>query len=236
MPQLTDWIAYIVGRGAKAYRLNLPSIIGYSVVGIATDPRKAAKIDLWRRERLPIPSVYFDNPELLDDLNELMRMASRVGRHLLRTAEVLTWALAERAYLDEAMDKRAYRDEAMGYLWTGKITSREVQRSLDNFRTLAKSFGLVTRFWAELGKSFYRTLFDLPQHGFLTTRESWRKELIRVASRCFGEVRAGLLHEERAFAILAPLDAAFHRRLFAILKDNAGKEEEDDEEDDSTIA
>ncbi len=225
-PRLTEWIAHIQGPFFSSDGLDLPSIIGYSVVGIATHPRKAAKIDLWRRERLPIPSVYFDRPELVLELNELMRMANVVDRHLMRTAEALTWALAEEAYLEEALS----------YLWTGKTSSREAQRSLSNYRLLARSTGVVARFWADLGKSFHQMLLDLPLHGFVIVRESWQTTLIRTASHCFQEVINSLRHEERAFAILAPLDAHFHRRLYSILRNNLGKEGETDEEDDNTVA
>lgn len=224
-PQLTEWIAHIQGPFFSSEGVNLPPIIGYSVVGLATDPKKAAKIDLWRRERLPIPGAYFDNPDLVLELNELMRMADVVDRLLTRTAEALAWTLADQADLSEASS----------YLWTGRVTSREVERSLKNYGALARSISFLPRFWADLGKHFHHVLLDLPKHGFVRVRESWKGILIKVASQCFEEVLNSLRHEERAFDILTTLDAHFHRRLYSIFKDDLGKEGDINEEDHNAV-
>ena len=225
-PALTDWIAEVIVRQARRHKLDLPSVIGYSVTGLVTEPGKAGKVDLWRREQLPIPVAYFEDQGLVMHLAELMGLAQRMESHLRRSGEALTWALAEQAYLDDAIT----------YIWTGQVKEREKARSLEGHKKLAASMGLVARLWADLGLAFHRFLLGLPERGIESVRKEWCSTLIRIADKAFCELRDNLLSQENTFAVLAPVDEAFHHRLHVVLKDRqSGKEGTDDEESDAAI-
>ncbi len=111
-PYLTGWLAAAEEIG-KQYNLDVPAVIGIIVSGVA---KKKAKIELWRREYLPVPAPFLKKPELVGDLRDLLLKARQVESLLQRTAEALVWAIGNRRELSRALN----------YIWTGKVLKNKI--------------------------------------------------------------------------------------------------------------
>ena len=212
-PTLTAWLhqAEAIGRREG---LALPPVIGYSVSGLTTDPKKAAKIELWRREQLPIPAAFLENPDLVGDLEEMLLHARRGEGLLQRAALALVWALGERKQLPQAV----------GLVWTGKTEGRIP----DGFSTLAASLGLVTRYWPALEAPFRQGMADLPDGDFPAVREAWQAAVRLAARQAFTTVRDSLLHAEAPFEVLTRIDHAFQGRLAGLFTEKTKEGDADD--------
>jgi CRISPR system Cascade subunit CasA len=201
-PYLTTWLAAVEELGQQA-ELAVPRVIGLNVSGLTTDPKKAAKIELWRREQLPIPAEFLERPSLVGDLADLMAQARRVESLLQRTSQALVWALGERKKLPVALT----------YVWTGKVTEGKIP---DGLVTLAKSLGMVTRYWPALESSFRLALEELPHRDYTEAQDHWRAAIRRAASQSFMAERDSLLHAEAPFEVLSRIEHAFQSRLAGI--------------------
>jgi CRISPR system Cascade subunit CasA len=213
-PELIFWLAEAEGLG-----LDLPGVIGMTVSGLTTHPKRAAKIELWRREQLPIPAALLEKPALVGDLEDLLRQASRVELFLRRAAQALVWALGERQKLPEALK----------YLWTGQLLANKIPPGL---LSLAESLGLVTRYWPLLEAPFRQVLAELPRLEFDAVQESWRTAVRRAASQSFQAARDSLLHADASFEVLTNIDHAFQSRLVRIFTEKTKEVTPNDEEPD----
>jgi CRISPR system Cascade subunit CasA len=54
-----------------------------SAFGLCMDSRKAAKVNFWRHESLPLSPAYLDRPELVESLKQALRLAEQVARILI---------------------------------------------------------------------------------------------------------------------------------------------------------
>jgi CRISPR system Cascade subunit CasA len=220
-PLLITWLAEAAAR-VKGEGLSVPPVIALSVSGLVTDPQKAAKIELWRRERLPLSAEFLGNAELVGDLRDLLTEARRAEGLLSRAGTVLVWGLGEKQSLPDAL----------GYLWTGKPPRGKIP---DQFTALARSLGMVARYWPALELPFRQALEELPQGDFPAARERWRAAVRRSAGQAFEAVRDDLLRAEASYEVLAHIDHAFHARLASIFTAKAEKDgggNGDDEESD----
>ncbi|MEW6723610.1 MAG: type I-E CRISPR-associated protein Cse1/CasA [Bacillota bacterium] len=217
-PYLTDWLATVDETGQRE-GLDVPEVIGMNVSGLTTHPERAAKIELWRREQLPVPTAILERPELVGDLEDLMRQAIRVESLLQRSGEALVWALS----------KRETFPLALTYLRTGKVSDVEV---LKGIRILSRSLGMVTRYWPALEAPFRQALEELPYTEFAVVQENWRGAIRSVALQAFCGVRDNLLHAEAPFEILTRIEHAFRSRLVGIFAENMKEGSMDDEESD----
>jgi CRISPR system Cascade subunit CasA len=199
-PYLMDWLAT-----ARATERTVPRVVLLTVSGLTTDPMKAAKIELWRREQLPLPLAFLERPELVRDLEHLLTGARWAEILLKRTATALVWAIGERKHLDDAV----------GYIFTEKVAGGG--KVPPNFAALAGSLGLATRFWPALEAPFRQAMRDLPDVAeFGPVAEGWQKAVEQAASQAFAAVRDGLLYSEAPFEVLTRIDHAFHVRLSGI--------------------
>lgn len=91
-PELLDWLGEIEllrqeGRiqGKPQYTL--------AVFGLSTAAGKPASVELWRHERLPLPTAYLNDEGLLDQLRNALELAGAVGSALRRAVWILAKAL-----------------------------------------------------------------------------------------------------------------------------------------------
>lgn len=217
-PYLTDWLAAIDEIGQRE-ALDVPAVIGMNVSGLTTDPKKAAKIELWRREQMPVPTVLLERPDLVGDLKDLLHQARRVEQLLQRSAEALVWALGERQKLPQALT----------YIWTAKVPGGEVPKG---FKSLSHSLGMVTRYWPALEAPFRQALEELPSAEFVTVQENWRRAVRDAALRAFHAVRDSLVHAEAPYGILTRVEDAFQSRLVGVFAEKTKEVPTDDEESD----
>lgn len=213
-PAVVTWLSVLQGEVALG-RLDLPTDAHLAVSGLATDPKLAAKVELWRREELSFPAVILDSPDLIRDVGLLIEDAARVEQLLRRTGEALVWGLAERNHLAEAMR----------YLYTGKVSVKVPP----TVAPVARSLGLTLRFWAEAEGPFRRMLWRLPEQEWHSLEQSWRSDLIALARDAVERVWATQRRAGIAWEPLTLVQDAFAKRLARLF--STGEEGTQDDSD-----
>jgi CRISPR system Cascade subunit CasA len=160
------------------------------VFGLSTAPGKAASVEMWRQERLPLPLAYLgmDSDELIDRLKACLEVAESVGSALRRA----TWFVAKQL-----------------------LTGPGDQRGGPDVQKLAGHLSLDELYWPRLEEPFRRLVETLPQGGGW---EAWRNELERTARRAFGTVWSEFEGSGRGLRSLVAGEAFFGRELIQALK------------------
>lgn len=198
---LTTWLAKLHNK-RKNILPKLPSLFDYFIVGLATAPGKAAKIDLWRKEQLSFPVDYLEDGELVLLLESMLLKTKYYKFHLTNTALALAWGLSKESELAYAID----------YIWKRKLPKIIV---VDLYRKIADSYGMVTRFWPALEEPFRKLLFALPVEKN-TAKQDWIIAMERAARQSFYDVRDTLLHQRSTYHVLARVEDAFQAKLAKI--------------------
>lgn len=217
-PRLVEWLA-VVTASAKDKGLSVPPVVTLAVSGLATDPQKAAKIELWRREVLPLPAELLKDDKLVGDLRDLILEARKAEGLLQRTGTVLAWGLGEQRSLPDAL----------AYFRTGRPPGGK--KIPEQSIALGRGFGMVARFWPALEAPFRRAVTELPEGDFEAVRERWRTAVRLAAGQAFRGARDGLIHAEAPYEILTQVDHGFHTRLGNIFATKAEENEGGDVDD-----
>lgn len=210
-PELTNWLAFV--RYTYANKLDLPKVYDYYVAGLAMDPRKAAKIELWRKEQLSIPLEFFGNDELVNILEQMLSWPKRIESHLFRTSVALAWSLGEKNHLSDAIS----------YIWKG------MDKKADSYRTVAASYGMIARFWPALEEPFRLLLNDLPDRGYAEVKDDWICATRTAAMHSYADVRETLLLETCTLEVLTQIEHAFLSKLNKLVEKLDGEEDGKDE-------
>lgn len=210
-PFLSEWLSQVQWLFRK--KNNLPQIIDLNIAGLTTHPRRAAKIELWRREHLPIPAVFFANEELVHILEQQLLKTAAYETHLYRTSLALAWALGERKSVPAVLP----------YIWTGKVSKENIKKS-NSYRPIANSFGMVARFWPALEEPFRRLLHDLPVEEINSVSKSWNQSLRDVTRQSYYDVRDSMLYERNTYDVLSQIEQAFMGKLSKIYTSHEGEE------------
>jgi len=158
------------------------------VFGLSTAPGKAASVEMWRQERLPLPLDYLNNDELLGLLKACLEVADEVGSVLRRA----TWYLARQLLRRKS----------------GQAGGPDVQQ-------LADHLSLDELFWPRLEQPFHALLADLPAN---TGLEAWRDHLERTARAAFRTLWPELEGSGRGLRSLVAAEAFFGHELWQALR------------------
>lgn len=197
-PAVVAWLRDVQGMTA-AGRIELPAEAHLAVSGLTTDPKLAAKVELWRREELGFPSALLADPDMINDLEKILQDAEDVERLLRRTGEALIWTLAE----------RKHQSEAIRYLYTGK----SAVKMPPTVAPVAQSLGLTLRFWSALEGPFRRLLWHLPERERSAVEHAWQSELTALAADAVESVWTTQQRAGVAWEPLTLIRDAFSRRL-----------------------
>jgi CRISPR system Cascade subunit CasA len=214
-PQVVSWLAAL-RRRERMGSIALPKAVSLSVSGLTTDPKLAAKVDLWRREEIGLPLAILESDDLIRQVDRLMATAGAVEAHLRRTAEALIWALAERPHQRAALE----------YLWTGKTGTTKMPPTV---APVARSLGVTLRYWAAMEAPFRQALWRLPEVEPATVQAEWREALKRNARTALSAALSALQASGAPWEPLSLVEDAFGRRLTWILE--KGEEDADDDRD-----
>lgn len=216
-PQVVAWLSALRRREEEMGSITLPKAISLAVSGLTTDPKLAAKIELWRREEIGLPLAIVEEPRLIEQVDRLMKTAGRVEALLRRTAEALVWALAERKHLAVARD----------YLFTGKTGTAKMPPTV---APVARSMGLTLRYWAAMEAPFRAALWRLPESGPDVVTQ-WAEALELNARAAFTVSLAALKATGVPWEPLSLIEDAFGRALVWTLKHKEGEQHDDSEEE-----
>lgn len=211
------WMAAL-RRREKLGAIQLPKTVALAVSGLTTDPKRAAKIELWRREEIHLPLAILDEPDLVRRVWTLMEDAAWVESLLRRSTEALYWALADRHELKDAVT----------YLHLGRRAQKQVPAEV---AAIARGDGVLLRYWAAMESPFWEALFNLPEKSFAEVQSAWQERLKQNARAAFGATLHAQQSSGASWEILSVIQDAFIRRIARIPTDR--EEEDDDDRDDS---
>lgn len=209
-----SWLAALRQRERDLQTIQLPKTVSLAVSGLTTDPKLAAKIELWRREEIGLPLAILDDPALVRRVGILMEDAAWVESLLRRATEALLWALADRKHLREAVV----------YLHTGKTERGKMPPEIG---PMARGEGATLRYWAAMEGPFRTALFQLPEREFAAVRAEWHERLQKNARSAFYATLSAQRGAGAPWEILSVIEDAFSRRIARIPKNREGEQDDD---------
>lgn len=213
-----SWLAALRQREKRLGSIQLPKSVSIAISGLTTDPKLAAKIELWRREEIGLPLAILDDPVLVRRVSYLMEDAGWVERLLWRSAEALVWALAERQHLQAALQ----------YLHTGRTGQAKMPPSVG---AVARSLDCTLRYWAAMEGPFRSALFQLPEEQFETILSDWHGRLRQNAHSAFDAALTAQQGAGAPWEVLSLIKDAFERRIARIPTNREGESHDDDSDD-----
>ncbi len=129
----------------------MKSAYQFIIAGLAVDERKAARVILWRRERLPLPLAYLTRTELADFLENGLRLAECVKDDLLEAAKQLASRMLPQ--LPQQQENEKNKQSAHQ-----KKHDELEEKSINN---LVNHLGTERHYWARLEIPFKRFLDNL---------------------------------------------------------------------------
>lgn len=163
-PQVLGWLARLDLSGYlerhRSYRLQ--------ALGLLNDK---AKMVFFRHERLPLPTDYLRQQELVEDLATALAMAEGTANQLWGATATLAKLLVA-----PAEDQEAHRDD---------------------WRPLLESWGVGRIYWAQLETPFRLTMEALPGDRTAALGE-WRQRLLNAAWSAFNHVADSLDNTPRS--------------------------------------
>jgi hypothetical protein len=131
--------------------------------------KKQAKVNFFRRERMPLPLRYLERRELAESLQHALTMAEATGRQLWGATRTLaTFILSPEA------DAESGRRPAP-----------------EDLNALTQQWAVERRYWSRLELPFRETMEALPKARD-ETLAAWRKTLQQTAWAAFDQVADGL--------------------------------------------
>ena len=209
-----SWLAALRRREVELETIRLPKAVSLAVSGLTTDPKLAAKIELWRREEIGLPLAILDDPALVKRVGILMADARWVESLLRRSTEALVWALEERQHLREAVT----------YLHTGQTGNVRMPPSA---APVALGEGTVLRYWAAMEAPFRSALFQLPERDFADVRTEWHERLRENATAAFRTTLTAQRGGGAPWEVLSVIEDAFGRRIARIPMTAEGDSDDD---------
>lgn len=85
LPRAFNWLAELVEDGALG-GLRTRRVLA---LGLSCERGKAAKVEFFRLERLPLPGAYLETPSLVETLAQLLEMAEAASRKLWGAAKTM---------------------------------------------------------------------------------------------------------------------------------------------------
>jgi len=186
----TEWLAILRNDGV----LDRDRVFGLAAFGLSSD---RAKVFLWRREDLPLPVAYLENPDLVTVLGRGVG-AAEGARNSLRRA---TWRLAEAA-LAPGPDRSADRDRV-----DALVQSLQTERA----------------YWPALDVHFRKYIVTLAAQYTTDRGQAANKEIATIirdaAERAFEGAARAVETSSRGYRAVAETRATFHGALFGALKE-----------------
>lgn len=164
-------------------------------------------VKFWRQDRLPVPADYLkqENKELLDKLEEALKLAEKVARqtnfHLYKLAELL---------IAPSSDKKDSR----------KPDPKDIKNQVNHFDA-------TTQYWAQLENHFKTLMVHLPEdqeideHGDINygakRLPEWAATLRKTAFDVFASITNSLDQSSRTLKAVAKVEEPFQRDINIIL-------------------
>lgn len=160
--------------------------------GLAAD---RAKVFLWRREELPLPAAYLDDPKNSANLINALEVAVRFAEAVDDVLRNATWALASKFLAGVA----------------GAAPDRQ------RVTALRESFGTALAYWPALDVPFRRLMADLPAAHDAGRAEDvereWAEAVQRAARDAFSLACGAVAATARGYRAVAETRGIFESRL-----------------------
>lgn len=159
------------------------------ILGLASDQ---AAIDLWRADRMPLPTTLLTDGRRVSALRDALGLAEKLGRNL---DYIVLGTLAENA-----------------------LAPSEREAHKDDIRKLKQALGAMPIYWARLGQAFVPWIDDLGGAEDLdAVGVTWTRTLRETARAVVREAATRLGSGARALQAGAKAERALRRVLFEVL-------------------
>ena len=192
-PAVFDWLAHLAEEQPAAVDAGVGPFFYFSAFGLATAIGRAASVTLWRHERLPLPTAYLSDKQLVGRLTEAINYAEEVARDLRDS----TWVLARTMF--QPLDSG----------------SGQQRRSEDADR-LAEQLAPLRFFWPALDSPFIELMGDtarLPSQDREARILEWRQRVRKTARNCFSQITGEFDNGARALHAVAEGERIFMHKL-----------------------
>ncbi len=204
-PEVLDWVAELAAKKPEDFSTEYY----FRVVGLATDKGKAASLNFWRQEILPLPLEYLSQKNLLETLKSFLLLAETTGREL----ESAVWYFI-RLFL--------FPDEEQE---PGKERKNKIQEIL-------KETAPTRSFWSRLETPFKEIIEKLPDDYSKDPGDTlvyggefysqWCDRLWKTARYSFNLAVTSFGNSARALKARAKAETNFLRALKIVLQNQEG--------------
>ena len=180
----------------------------FAAYGFATEINKAASVVFWSRERLPLPLSYLTEPQLVEALEEALKLAETFSQQVRDAVQYLAKLL-----LAPLSDSREAR-----------------QPDSKDVNNLAATFNSQEYYWSVLETHFKKLLTDLPlafQHQRASESQQenkpmseWARTLDRTADDAFKQAINSLSGSPLELKAATIAQEKFRKQLGKTRKDN----------------
>ncbi|MBL8191349.1 MAG: type I-E CRISPR-associated protein Cse1/CasA [Acidobacteria bacterium] len=233
---LLNWLTNLAALGAIENDREIP----LDFLGMIT---KDASPLFWRHERLPLPVRYLNNEDLMDELEEALRLAEDAARFLVGSVRrfVLQILLPEslgnnRAYFRPLPNPTEEQTAEKLQLKLEKDNPKKGLTKIINARVEAFSPG--THYWPRLENEFRLLLLGLARdlNSWPQQRERWQKAVKRAAETAMQEVISGTADSTRTLRAAAIAQGWFEGKFYKRCDNYLLGVGTDDEPDDADTA
>lgn len=175
-----------------------------SLLGFKPDDQKAAKINLWRHESLPLPAAYLKNESAVTLLESQLALAEDVANALRNKA---LWPLASQLL--------------------APYESSDRSPDKDSVRKMVNGFPGVSNFWSALEPAFYDLYLTLPKEEDQAV-EIWNKALWDAAVHSLELTLRGLDGSARSLQAAVKARSWLYTNLNKLLINPYAKSEQEE--------
>ena len=197
-PLTLNWIAQLVWDGElpEGFRCRL------EVSGFATVPGRQ-KIELWRREQLPVTAGLLQDPRCQESLRSALNHSDETGNALTTATKRLAAEILSPGVFKKADPKRV--------------------------KQLVGSLGSEIQYWSSLSTPFYQFLESLGRSQGITDKETrdsaanvsfeaWKRSVRSAALDAFTRASSGVAQNVRGLRAQAIAETELRRRLAAVAR------------------
>jgi hypothetical protein len=189
------------------------------LIGLATDPGKAASVLLWRHERLPLPLKYLKNETLVIHWGSIED--SGRGWEALVSGYVKAEIPGKNGERKTVYIRSPLWNLARLILFPNADVQKLNNNQKKEIENLVDSLSPTRPYWAALGITFNQFLIDLAQDESTERQVSlgnWAKEIQKAARNAFEETARSLARTGRMLQAVSLAENEVDNRLFNILK------------------
>lgn len=205
-PPMIGWLGVLIRDG------HLPRSARYSLsaLGVLSD-RKS--IDFWRMERMPLPATLLDSPDLVERVEQALRLAERVGHLFNRGFDEGKDATGKKINIPRPMQ-----------IFADALLAPGDDRSPDpgDIANLVKALEPAAGYWPRLETPFKQFIIALGEGSGADAFARWIDVVERAARVTFEDIARSFTASSRGLKAASLAERRFYSSLSTIVRGYRG--------------